>query len=80
MSRAGWPAPVQPQLTIDGRDVRLPSILVATMTVTVLFGAVVGWAFPPVADHAFGVAAGYFVGVPSSAGVFAWYSNGVKDA
>jgi hypothetical protein len=50
------------------------------MTVTMFFGAAVDWAFPPLADHGIGLAAGVFVGVPAGAGVFAWYSNGAKDA
>ncbi|MET8805967.1 hypothetical protein [Streptomyces sp. NPDC004546] len=54
--------------------------LLATMTVITLFGAAAGWAFPPLADHKIGLLAGFFVGAPVGAGVFAWYSNGAKGA
>jgi hypothetical protein len=54
--------------------------LLATMTVITLFGAAAGWVFPPLADHKIGLLAGFFVGVPVGAGVFAWYSNRAKDA
>ncbi|MGI5141340.1 hypothetical protein [Streptomyces sp. CA-106110] len=49
--------------------------LLATMTVTMLCGAAADWAFPSLADHKIGLLAGFFVGAPAGAGVFAWYSN-----
>jgi hypothetical protein len=54
--------------------------LLATMTVITLFGAAAGWTFPPLADHKIGLLAGFLVGAPVGAAVFALYSNGAKDA